>query len=177
MKEIIKKTGINFGLIFGFLVSLIVLYAFAVDSSILTNYWIVLLVPFLLVIISGLFAIGTVKKDQNGFISFKEGFTTYFIMIALGLLINTVVSIMIFNVIAPEFQETVKELQITKTTEMMESFNVPYEQIDEAIEKINEDNQFAIQKQMLSYVIGLAIYSIFGLLLALILKRNNPELE
>lgn len=177
MKEIIKKTGINFGLIFGFLVSLIMLYAFAIDNSILTNYWIVLLVPFLLVIICGLFAIGTVKKAQNGFISFKEGFTTYFVMIALGLIINTAVSVMIFNVIAPEFKETVKELQITKTTEMMENFNVPYEQIDEAIEKIKEDEQFSIQKQMLSYVIGLAIYSIFGLLLALILKRNNPEFE
>jgi len=177
MKDIIKKTGINFGLIFGFLVSLIVLYAFAVDSSILVNWWIVLLVPFLSVIICGLFAIGTVKKAQNGFISFKEAFTTYFIMIAIGLLINTTVTILIFNVVAPEFQETAKELQISKTTEMMESYNLPYEKIDEAVEKIKEDDGFSAPKQMLSYVIGLAIYSIFGLLLALILKRNNPELE
>lgn len=176
MKDIIKKTGINFGLIFGFILALITLYAFVIDSSIFGNMWI-MLIPFAIVIILGLLAIGTAKKAMDGFISFKEGFTTFFIMIALGTLIATIVNILIFNIVAPEFKETVKEIQITKTTEMMESFNVPYEQIDEAIEKLKEDDQFSIPKQMLSYVMGLAIYSIFGLLLALILKRNNPEFE
>ncbi|PCI03805.1 MAG: hypothetical protein COB81_03200 [Flavobacteriaceae bacterium] len=176
MKEIIKKTGINFGLIFGFILSLITLYAFVIDASIFGNMWI-MLIPFAVLIVLGLLAIGTAKKGLNGYISFKEAFTTFFVMIALGTLIATIVNILIFNVVAPEFKETVKEIQITKTTEMMESFNVPYEQIDEAIEKLKEDDQFSIPKQMLSYVMGLAIYSIFGLLLALILKRNNPELE
>ncbi|PCH78168.1 MAG: DUF4199 domain-containing protein [Flavobacteriaceae bacterium] len=177
MKDIIKKTGINYGLILGFILSLITLYAFAVDSTVLNNWWLVLLVPFFSAIVLGLLAIGTVKKEMNGFITFKEGFTTYFVMIALGLLITTVVSILIYNVVAPEFKEVVIEQQIVKTTEMMESYNIPYEQIDETVEKMREDDSLSVSKQMLSYVVGLAIYSIFGLLLALILKRNNPELE
>ncbi len=177
MKNIIKKTGTTYGLILGFILSLITLYAFVIDSTVLTKWWLVLLVPFFSAIILGLLAIGTVKKKLDGFISFKEGFTAYFVMIALGLFIATMVNILIYNVVAPEFKETVKEQQIVKTTEMMESYNVPYDQIDEAIEKMREGDSMSVSKQMLSYVIGLAIYAIFGLLLALILKRNKPEFE
>ncbi|MBL4744947.1 MAG: DUF4199 domain-containing protein [Flavobacteriaceae bacterium] len=177
MKDIIKKTGINFGLILGFIFSLTILYAFAIDSSIMVNWWITLVFPIFIVIVFGLFAIGTAKKALHGFITFKEAFTTYFIMTAISLLISTTVSILIFNVVAPEFKETVKELTIETTTEMMEGYNIPYEQIDEMVEKIREEDGFSPSKLMLNYAVFLAIYAIFGLLLALILKQNNPELE
>ena len=49
------------------------------------------------------------------------------------------------------------------------------EQIDEAIEKIKEQDNFSLTAQIKGYFSSLAISSIVGLLLALILKKKQEE--
>lgn len=174
MNQIIKTKGISFGLILGFILALMTTYGYAIDLELFTSYWLLIL-NFFIVIIIGILAVAFTKKALGGFITFKEAFTVYVITIAMGLLISLIVGYLIFNVVDPGIKTQLTDMTIEKTVETMERFNVPQENIDEAIENIREQDSFSIANQIKSYFIMVAIYSLFGLLIALILKRNDPD--
>jgi ABC-type antimicrobial peptide transport system permease subunit len=174
MNQIIKTKGITFGLILGFILALMTTYGYAIDLELFTSYWLLIL-NFFIVIIVGILAVAYTKKALGGFITFKEAFTVYVITIAMGLLISLLVGYLIFNVVDPGIKTQLTDMTIEKTVETMERFNVPQENIDEAIDNIREQDSFSIGNQIKSYFIMVAIYSLFGLLIALILKRNDPD--
>ena len=175
MDPVIKNKGITYGLILGILLSLFYIYAYAVDLSILTQGW-MMGVVFLIILVAGVLVILTSRKGMGGFISFKEAFSAYFYTIVVAFLIQTIVVALIFNVVDPSAKDEMKQLTIDKTEEMLENFNVPSEQIDEAIAKIEQDDNFSFGNQVKNYFISLVVYSVIGLILAAILKKKNPEL-
>ncbi len=174
MNQIVKSKGIYFGIILGAILSFTTAGIYAIDISSLLNPWL-MGVYFLLVIAIGIIAILSVKKLLNGFISFKDAFSAFFMVIVVGFLISTIVSFLIFNVIDPEAKEVLKQLSIEKTTELLERFNVPEEAFDEAIAKIEETDSFSLVSQIKNYFISLAMYSVIGLIVAAIMKKKNPE--
>ena len=190
MNAIIKQNGINFGLILGFLLALAILLGYAVNNEILVSMW-TLVYVFLTVIVIGIIAIGYSKKGLGGFINFKQGFTTYFIMLVIGVFISVLVNFLIFNVVDTDFKEVMKGKTIEKIesqrdywggkmidsgasdTDIEEFEN----KMDEAIDKVKNGDEYGIGKQIQGFFTFTAIFSIFGLLLALILKRKDPALE
>lgn len=187
MNKIIKQNGINFGLILGFLLIMPTLLGYAINISILVSYWTFVFV-FLAVIVLGIVAIAFTKKGLGGFISFKDSFSSYFLMLIIGLTISTIFNFLLFNVIDQKFEEVVKEEQVKLAESqrewvMSKMSNAPQEQIDEtdakfdeAIEKVRKDHPYAISSLLKGWGIFMGIFSIFGLLLALIMKKKNPEL-
>lgn len=95
----------------------------------------------------------------------------------------------LFNIIDTDFVEVVKEKQIEKVEEQRdwvmnkmgeasdEKVDELHEKFDESIEKIKSDDPYSIISLAKGFAIFTAIFSMFGLLLALILKRKNPDLE
>ena len=175
MNQTVKSRGIYFGIILGAILSFITAASYAIDISFLLKPWL-MGVNFLLVIVLGIMAISSVKKLMDGFISFKDAFSTFFMVIVVGFLISTIVAFLIFNVIDPEAKEVLKQMSIEKVTEMMEKFNVPEEALDEAIAKIDETDSFSLVSQIKNFFITLAMYSVIGLIVAAIMKKKNPEL-
>ncbi len=190
MNTIIKQNGINFGLILGFLLALTTLLGYAVNSEILVSYW-TLGYIFLTIIIIGIIAIAYAKKGLGGFISFKQAFTTYFISLIIGLAINGFVDFMVFNVIDTDFREVIKQKTIKKSEEQkdwaigkmidsgasesdIEEFETKF---DKGLDNVKNGNQHSLTKQIQGFFGFAAFFSIFGLLLALILRRNNPSVE
>lgn len=188
MNKIIKKHGLNFGLILGFLLIMPSLLGYAFDVSLLMSFWTLALV-FASVIIVGAIAIIFVKKKLNGFISFKEAFSTYFITLLIGLLISNSINFLLFNIVDTNFTEVVKEEQIKMTESRREwvignmnngqtpesKIDEVNSQFDERIEKIKKDNPYSINSLIKGFAIFTGIFSIFGLLLALVLKKKNTE--
>ena len=172
--QLIKSKGINFGIAYGLFLILLTLYAYAIDLNFFASFWFLglVMVGFF---VNGLWVIGSLKKIQEGFVTFKEGFTVFFISNALALLLSTIITMLIFLVVDPELQVTVKELTITKTTVMMENFGAPTDAIEEAIDKLRTQDNFSLVAQIKGYFSTLAISSIMGLLFALILKRKKEE--
>jgi len=174
MENSIKSSAINYGLYLGALLSLIIVAIYAIDLSLMVNMW--LGIGLLLVVVGfGVVSVAKSKSILEGFISFKQAFSSYFITIALGLLINVVVSAILFNFIDPEAAEFIKEKTVEITIKMMEGFNAPAETIAEAVENIEGQNQYSIVNMLKSLVWSLVLQSIIGLIVAAIMKKTNPD--
>ena len=174
MNQTIKSKGINFGLIFGLALILPVLYAYAINLNYFVSFW-ALGVLVLTFFVHGFWVIGSLKKAQGGYATFKEAFSVFFISNAIGLLISTLLTLLIFTVIDPELQVTVKELTISTTTEFMQDMGANNEQIDQTINGIREQENYSIGAQIKGYFATLVVFSILGLLISLILKKKREE--
>ncbi|OIQ22140.1 MAG: hypothetical protein BM557_01835 [Flavobacterium sp. MedPE-SWcel] len=176
MTDLIKKNGVNFGLILGIVSILIGATLYAINLEFMVSFWIGIIIFFINIGIA-IFAIIKSKKGMEGFISFKEAFTAYFITMAIGSAFYVVFMILLLNVIDPGAKEIISELLIEKTVTMMQGMNVPTDAIKEAVKNMQETDNFSPVSQALSYVWSLLFYIIVGLIIAAIFKKNKPMFE
>lgn len=174
MEKSLKSIATNYGLYLGVLLAIITVLAYAVKLELLTNMWLGIAI-LLVIIVFGIISVVKVKQAQNGFASFKESFTSYFVTVLIGLLISSVVSFLIFNVVDTEAAETLKQKTIEQTVQMMEGFNTPAEAIDQTVENMESQNQFGIVGILKSLAFQLVLFSIIGLIVAAVMKKNNPD--
>ena len=175
MEKSLKSISINNGLTLGLVLSVITVLVYAVNLDLFTKWWLGIIL-FLIAI--GLGAYSAVKfKQQQGYLSFKEAFSAYFITIAIGTLIGTVVGIVIFTFVDPDAAQYLNEQILILTKETMENFGMPEEAMQEALMEAEKTDNFSLAAQAQAYVVRLVIYAIVGLIVALIVKKNNPAEE
>jgi len=174
MEKSLKSIAVNYGLYLGGGLSLLTIIAYAVNLGLFVNTWFGISL-MLVIIITGIISVAKVKQAQNGFATFKESFTAFFITTAVAILISSIVSFILFNVIDPEAANVLKEKTVEKTLELLEGFNTPNEIIAESIEKIEAQNQYSLINILKSIAANLVIYSIIGLIVAAAMKKNNPD--
>ncbi|MGV3697530.1 DUF4199 domain-containing protein [Flavobacterium sp.] len=174
MNAIFKKNAINFGLISGFIGIAVTTLMYLVDLKLFVN-WAIGLGMLVLWIIIGCILLSKAKKENNGVMTFKEGFTTYFLSALIGILISTTFNILLFNFIDPAAKDVLTEHLLDMQVGMLQKFNAPQEQINEAITKIKESSQFSIQGQLTGIIWSLLGAAIFGLILGAIFKSKSPE--
>ncbi len=170
----IKKSAVNYGLILGAILALTTTLMYVLNPNLFTEWWIGIL-SFIIIIAMGIVSVAKAKGLLNGIINFKEGFTVYFITIAVGLLISTIVGILIFNIIDPDMAKFLQEKTLEITAEMLQKFGTPQAEIDKQMAKMAEQDNFAIGTQLKNYVFSLAFMSVIGLLVALIFKTGNQN--
>ncbi len=176
MEKTIKSSAINWGLYLGVVLSLFTVLGY-MNLDLYTKWWYGIIM-LIVIIVFGIISSMKSKKILNGFISFKEAFSSYFITIALGFIISTVISIIIFNFVDPEAATTLQEKIIDVQVQMMRRFGAPEDAIAQAVTKLEEqDNMFSIGNMLQSLAFQLIGYSIVGLIVALVVKKNNPEAE
>ena len=174
MNEIIKKNGISYGIITGIVSTLITASIYSIDLNLFTAWWITVLSIASYIIISIVLLTKT-KKDLKGVFSFKDAFTTYFISAVIGILISVVFNILLFNFIDPSVKDSIKEISIKYAVEMMHKFNAPSSAINEAVKKLQENDQFSIVELIKGSVFSIVFSALFGLLLALIFKSKPTQ--
>ena len=170
MESTTKTSAINYGLYLGALLSIISVVIYAVNLDLFTEWWLGIIL-FILVIVYGIVSALKSKKILDGFISFKQAFASYFITIAVGTLIATVVGIAIFTYIDPEAATYLNEQILILSKQTMERFGAPQEVIQAAIEEASTKNNFSLGMQAQAFVFRLAIYAVIGLIIALIVKK------
>jgi hypothetical protein len=173
MNEIIKKNGINFGIITGAISVLITSSVYLIDLSLLTKWWLGLSILLIYIAVGCVLLVRT-KKDLGGYMSFKEGFTTYFISALIGVAISVVFNILLFNFIDPEAAVTLKEMTLQSTAEMMKKFGAPTSEIKKAVEKLESYDQFSALEQLKGSIWSIVGSAVFGLILAAIFKKDKP---
>lgn len=174
MNEVIKRNGINFGIITGVTSALITASIYSINLNLFTAWW-VTVVSLSVYVIIAVILLSKTKKELNGFFSFKDAFTTYFISALIGILISVVFNIILFNFIDPSAKDAIKEVSIKYAVSMMEKFNAPSATINEAVKKLQENDQFSIIELVKGSIFSIVFSSLFGLLLALIFKSQPTK--
>lgn len=173
MNEIIKKNGIKFGVISGLFSVFYVLILYIIDYKLFINIWlgIAILLGFLAI---GIFQLSELRKNLGGFMTFKEGFSGYFVAALIGILISTTFSIVLFNVIDTETRDLIHDALITFQVENLQKWNVPSSEIKKVVEGMKENPQFSTTGLLYGILKSLLGSIIFGLILAAIFKKNKP---
>lgn len=174
MNEIIKKNGINFGIILGLFSVLFTTAIYVIDLQLFTSWWIGI-VAIVISIAIGVVLVSKTKKQLGGNITFKEAFTVYFIAAVIGSFISTVYNYVLFNFIDTQAKETIKEITLKYTQEMMEKFGTPAAAINETMQKMAETDNYSLGNLMFGFAIGLIFQAIFGLILAAIFKSKSNQ--
>ncbi|MBU3821725.1 DUF4199 domain-containing protein [Flavobacteriaceae bacterium XHP0103] len=174
MENSSKSIASNYGLYLGSLLAILTVGAYAVNIDLLTNTWFGIFI-LIAIIVFGIIAVAKVKQAQDGFASFKQAFTSYFITILIGLVVSTIVSYVLFNFIDTEAADLLKEKTVEKTIQMMEGFNAPPETIAKSVEQIESQNQYSILNVLKGLAGNLVLFSIIGLIVAAAMKKTNPN--
>lgn len=127
-----------------------------------------------------LIAIGTIKRRRQtgGYMSYGAAMVS-----CLNIyLVATIISLLFYNllvgVIDVELQGVIKQATIEKMEKTFESFNMPQDQIDEAMSDIEAQdyspNLLNFFKQLLG---SLALGLVFSLIMAIFLRKEKPIFE
>lgn len=174
MQKSIKSIGTSYGLYLGLILSVIFVLIYAFHLELFTKWWLNIL-NFIVVIVISILAVTQAKKLNTTYFSFKEAFSTYFITVAIGLIISSAVGLLIFNVVDPGAAEQVSEMVAETMREMLEKFGTPQEDIDKALAEMEAGDQFSPVNYLKGLAFQLAFYAVIGLIIALIFREKNPD--
>ena len=174
INEIIKRNGVTFGILSGIVSALITATIYAVDLNLFVSWWIGV-VSILIYLVLGIILLSKTKKEMNGLFVFKDVFTTYFISAVIGIVIGTAFNILLFNVIDPSAQDTLKEITIKNAVAMMQKFNSPAAAINEMIAKMKENNPYSVVELLKGSIFSMVFSAIIGLIMAAFFKSKSQE--
>lgn len=174
MNEIIKKNSSKFGLITGGLGIAYYLLAYLVDETLFVNmgigilFWLGNIVLFIV-------AVAQSRKQLGGYITFKEAFSGFMLTAIIYALLITLFSMVLFNVVDPELAATLKEATIEKSVELLEAMGQSNSEIEKSVAAMEEADNYSVSSQGKSFIFIILGYSILGLIVAAIMKKNKPE--
>ena len=174
MEPTTKSSSVNYGIYLGGILSIITVLIYAVNLDLFTEWWLGIIL-FIVIVACGVISALKSRTILNGFISFKQAFTSYFITIAVGTLIATVVGIAIFTFIDPEAAVYLNEQILLVAKQTMERFGMPQEAMQAALEEAATKDNFSLGVQSQAFVFKLAIYALIGLIVALIVKKTDEK--
>ncbi|WP_159802234.1 DUF4199 domain-containing protein [Flavobacterium sp. MK4S-17] len=176
MADIVKKNGINFGIIVGVVSILSSAIIYAVNLELMVNIWLGI-VLFLVNLVIGIVAVAKTKKAMGGIISFKQAFSVYFFTMAIGSLIGTLFMYVLFNFVDPAAKETLTQLTVEKTVSMMQGVGAKTEDIRKTAEQIQATDNFSIGSLIKSYFFGLIFSIIIALIVGAAFKNTSKSAE
>ena len=170
LKQHILKNGLNLGAILVF----ITISTYLGGPELVTNYT----VSFGTLLVMLVFPIYHTRKfriQSNGFISFKQAFTSCTVILIAAGFINVAASILLYNVIDPAFAIEMLDVVINKMVSQLESLGMNESQIEESIKALEESSSFDPISLFKGYLFSIIFYTLFGLLVAAFTKNENPE--
>ena len=172
--EDLRKNAATYGLFLGLFIIVTTTLVYALDISLFTASWYGLL-SMTVIVVFGAYAAIQAKKNQGGFLTFKETFTSFLVAVFVGLSISTLFSVLLFNVIDPEAKQIITDNVIKMTTEMMGKFGTKPADINAIIKEMQKTDSFGVVGQLKGFVFNIIIYSVIGLITALIIRRERPQ--
>jgi Protein of unknown function (DUF4199) len=174
MNEIIKKNAVTYGLILGLISIVSTTLLYVIDIKLFMNWW-VGGISLLINIIIGVMLVIKTKSQLNNIITFKEAFSVYFIAGVLGSTISALYNYILFNFIDPQAKETLKEMTIKYTIEMMQKFGTPTDVLNQTIAEMQKSDNYSLGNIFMGLLTVYVVVAIFGLILAAILKSKSNQ--
>ncbi len=175
--SVIIKAAAKNGLLIGFFSVIITMVSYAIDPMLMAKWWLSVLFYLLSVGLVAYYVLD-IRKKMGGYMNFIETALAVFITFVVTSFITQIFSYVLFTVIDPGLTDLLKEAVVNQTTEMMEKFNVPQEEMDAAIAKIEvEDYSMSVGKAAKGYLFGILFNLIVSMALGLFLRKNKPVFD
>jgi peptidoglycan/LPS O-acetylase OafA/YrhL len=170
-----KKSNIllQFGLISA-LVSLLVFVLMYIGGTEVIGSPFAILTWFIPVIVA-VFALKKAKKENDGFLEFREALKISFGVLVFSTLATSIFSYLLYHYIDPPFGERMVQLTIEKSQQFMEKLGTPQDAIDKAVKEMTFDNLFSFKKVFQGFMFGCIFNFIIALIIAAIMKKKKPE--
>lgn len=170
-----ENHSIKNGLIYGLASVIYSLVVYLVAPDLLFSMGISMVVGLALVIFFMVRAANAEKEDNEGFLSYGEALRTTFVVFAVGALISTLFTYVLYNFIDSSLLEVMQEQAVETAVSMAERFGAEGEQLEEIREKaMEQDMSFGIGKVALNYIFACIFGLIISLIVSAFVKKNSP---
>ena len=171
METNLKKNSIDLGIKLGTLLFMITAILYVINIEFFYNgLKTALFFPTILGF--GIYSVYSSRNHLKKIITFKEAFTAYFICVAIGYLIATIGDVVIFKFISPETARLINEESMILTKQGLEMMQVSSNDIDIALEKMQNNPVYSYSNIISNYFIIVLINAVFGMIPALIFKKS-----
>lgn len=170
----VKPIASNLGIVLGISLSLFIVLIYAFNLELLTQ-WYISIIEFSIIVGLGAYSCSKAKDSFTEPFTFKSAFSAFFICIAIGSIIYTLVNYILFNFVDPEAANYIVEASIEKMRETMASFGGTEEQMNLMVAEMESENQFSLTNQGIGLATKFVFYSVIGLLVALIFKEKSNQ--
>lgn len=179
MENNLTRHFVRFGIIYALIQIIITVASYMAGADFIASNMIMFSIFMLLFTVGyTIYSIIQFRKSSQGYMTLKEGFMVTFFTLAIGGLITTAFTVILYNFVDTEYPQLLAEKSIEKTAEMMERFGASDEDIEKAMEK-SEDvaERFTVFGQIRGYLFGLIFYAIYAVILGAIFKKSKPPFE
>jgi hypothetical protein len=175
MEQTKSNTGLVYGIICGVAVIAftILLYVGGVEWFTGPLAYIGYVIP----IVIGFLGAYKQRSLQGGYITFKEALKTVFIIFIVSVVLDTIFSYILFNVIDVPFREAIMQEAAVKMEKFLVKMGSTQDQIDKAMAEFDNPNNYSPGKILLSVFFRLIGWFIVALIIAAITKKKKPEFE
>lgn len=170
-----KKTNVllQYGLISALVSALLFVVLYMGGSAAFGSGWVIPISLCIPIVIAVLACIKS-RKENGGFLTFKEALKICFGIFALSAFATSILSYFIY-MFDPGFKESMTQMTIEKTQQLMANFGAPQDSIDKAIKGIMETDLGSIGTIAKSFAQGCIFWFVIALILAAIMKKKRPE--
>jgi len=151
--------------------SFVLLYFAGASAFVNPLAWGLIVIPITMMVL----ACRAQKKQQEGFLTFSEALKIAFGVAVIMALVSSVCNYVVFNFIDVPFRERLQQLMMEKSESMMRKFGAPQDQIDKAIQKMANDNQYSLANTLKGFAFVCIFWFIVALIVAAIVKKKKPE--
>lgn len=170
-----KKTniGVTYGLISGLasVIFSLLLYLNGAKTFVSPVAYLAFVIPIVIGVLAGI----RQKKNNGGYLDFKESLKVVFTTFVIGAVISGLFNYLLFNVIDVPFREALTQESVEKMQEWMVKFGTPQEAIDKATEEALKSNNYSLGKTALATAFGCIFWFLVSLLISAIIKKKKPE--
>lgn len=172
LKAAIQQISAKTGLSLGIALILVTLGAYFIDWDIIMSAWFQSLKLVLLVIFAIYATLQSKKLSPEAF-SFREAFSAFFITVALGTAMYTLLNYVLFDLIDKDAGHYLTQMSVEKYKDTARTAGQNNENIKQSIEQLKTSDQFSALNQLKGYVFNLALYSLLGVVVAFIFKKKK----
>ncbi len=173
MADIIKRTGLQLGIVSGIVLIAISAYIYFVDLTQFNNVWIGLGTVFVLVLF-GMTSALIARKKSGGYITFRDAFKAYFFTIVIARAMLCIFSIIITSfVLTAETKATLKKQMYEFEVALMKQTVVSEKDQQKNIKSITDYDPFTPKSIIGPAVLYLLRDCLIGFLVALVIRNKR----
>lgn len=168
-KSTVVQVGIKYGLITGVIVIVYTVLLYLIGEAM--NMWLGFL-SFIFIITLMIFGMKEYKRNQEGYLEFKEGLAIGTLIVAISSLLSQIFNYVYMNFIDPSMIEQIGE----RTREMMEKFGMDEDKIEQAVTEAQ--SKMASPLSILWGILGALVMGfIISLIISAIMQNKRSEID